>query len=227
MLRSLSAAFAFAFTEQAHHLASAAGRSVLLRLAEKADFLIESARPGEMAELGLGFGVLRRVNPRLVYTAITAFGQDGPHSGFAASDLTLAATGGQMGLHGNPGRPPVRITVPQAWLHASAEAAVGALTAHALMLKTGEAQFVDVSAQTAVVWTMLHAMVAHAIQGADFNRGGSALQLGHITLPLVYECADGHVVLLPNGPTMGKMVRWLVDDGIVPEAWIEAEDWRT
>jgi crotonobetainyl-CoA:carnitine CoA-transferase CaiB-like acyl-CoA transferase len=116
-------------------LTSAAGRRVLLRLVEKAGFLIESARPGEMAELGLGFDALRQVNPRLVYVAITAFGQDGPHAGFAASDLTLAAMGGQMGLHGDPDRPPVRITVPQVWLHASVEAVVGALTAHALMLQ--------------------------------------------------------------------------------------------
>src|SRR3972149_4911057 len=78
-----------------------------------------------------------------------------------------------------------------------------------------------------MVWTMLHAMVAHAIQGADFNRGGSALQLGNITLPLVYECADGHVVLLPNGAALAKMVHWLVEDGVVPEEWIEGEAWPT
>ena len=71
--------------------------------------------------------------------------------------------GGQMALQGDPGRPPVRITVPQVWLHAASEAAVAALIAHALMLKTGEAQFVDVSAQAAVVWTMMQGMVAHAI----------------------------------------------------------------
>lgn len=203
------------------------GRAALLRLVEKADFLIESAAPGEMTERGIGFDVLRQTNPRLVYVAITPFGQDGPHANFAATDLTLAAMGGSMSLHGVPERPPVRVSVPQVWLHTSSEAAVAALTAHALMLSTGEAQFVDVSAQTAMVWTMLHARVAQAIHGADFNRGGSALQLGHITLPLVYECADGHVVALTNGATLIKVVRWLVEDEIVPEEWIEAEDWAT
>ncbi|MCH8920243.1 MAG: CoA transferase [Chloroflexi bacterium] len=208
-------------------LTTEAGRAALLRLAEGADFLIESARPGAMAALGLSFESLREVNPRLIYVAITAFGQDGPYAEFAASDLTLAAMGGQMALQGDPGRPPVRITVPQVWLHASSEAAVAALTAHALMLRTGEAQFVDVSAQTAMVWTMLHARVAHAIQGADFNRGGSALQLGTMTLPLIYECADGYVVVIANGATLTQMIRWLVEDDIVPEEWIESEDWRT
>ncbi len=208
-------------------LTTDAGRGALLRLVESADFLIESGRPGAMADLGLGFDALRQANPRLVYVAITAYGQDGPHADYVASDLTLAAMGGSMSLQGDPGRPPVRITVPQVWLHASAEAAVGALTAHARMLRTGEAQFVDVSAQTAIVWTMMNAMVAHAIQGHDFNRAGSDLQLGHITLPLVYECADGYVVLLPNGANLAKMVYWLVEDGVVPEEWIKGEDWPT
>jgi len=203
------------------------GRAALLRLVEKADFLIESAPPGEMAELGIGFDVLRRTNPRLVYVAITAFGQDGPHAGFAASDLTLAAMGGQMSVQGNPDRPPVRVSLPQVWLHASSEAAVAALTAHARMLSSGEAQFVDVSAQTAMVSTMLHARVAHAIQGRDFNRGGSDLQLGTMSLPMVYECADGYIVMLQNGAMLTKMVPWLVEDGVIPEEWIEGEDWPT
>ena len=94
-------------------LQSEPGRQALMALVEKADFLIESSEPGEMASLGLGFDEMRKLNPRLVYVAITAYGQDGPYSGFAANDLTLAAMGGPMSLQGHPDRPPVRITVPQ------------------------------------------------------------------------------------------------------------------
>ncbi len=202
-----------------------AGRSALKSLAEKADFIIESAPPGEMDRIGIGFDTLKQANPRIVYVAITPFGQDGPRANYAANDLTLAALGGQMSVQGDPNRAPVRITVPQVWLHASAEALVGALTAHARMLATGDAQFVDVSAQSAMVWSMLHARLAHSIQGFDFNRGGSVLQLGTLTVPLVYECADGHLVMLPSGATMTKMVHWLVADGIVSEEWIDGEDW--
>ena len=202
-----------------------AGRSALISLARTADFVIESAAPGEMDRLGVGFDTLSQANPRIVYVAITPYGQDGPNAHLAASDLTLAAMGGQMSVQGNPGRAPVRITVPQVWFHTAAEALVGALTAHARMLATGEAQFVDVSAQTSMVWSMLHARVAHAVQGFDFNRGGSVLQLGSLSVPLVYECADGYVVAIPSGATMTKMVHWLVAEGIVPEEWIEGEDW--
>jgi crotonobetainyl-CoA:carnitine CoA-transferase CaiB-like acyl-CoA transferase len=95
------------------------------------------------------------------------------------------------------------------------------------MLKTGDGQFVDVSAQTAMIWTMLHARVAHAIQGFEIERAGSVLQAGAFTLPVVHECADGYVVLIPNGATMRKMIHWLVEDGIVPEEWIDGEDWPT
>ena len=204
-----------------------AGRAALLRLAEKADFVIESAGPGEMAKLGLGFDAFEKANPSIIYVAISAFGQDGPHADYVASDLTLAAMGGPMSVQGNPERAPVRLSVPQAWLHASSEAAVAALTAHALMIQTGQGQFVDVSAQTSMIATMLHARLAHAIQGSDMERAGSVLQAGAIELPLVHECADGYVVLIPTGATMTGMVPWMVEDGIVPEEWIEGEDWAT
>ena len=204
-----------------------ADRQTFHRLVERADFLIESAEPGEMDALGLGFDSLRALNPRLVYVAITPFGRDGPHAHFTATDLTIAAMGGPISLQGTPERAPVRVSVPQVWRHAAVEAAVGALTAHARTLRTGEAQFVDVSAQCVVVWTMLNAMAAHAIQGADFERHGSDLQLGHITIPLLHPCADGHVVMRPNGLLMAGAVRHLVEEGIVPPHWLEAEDWAT
>jgi len=202
-----------------------AGRRALISLAEKADFVFESAAPGALDEVGVGFKQLAQANPKIVYTAITPFGQSGPHANFAANDLTLAAMGGQMSVQGDPNRAPLRITVPQVWLHASAEAVVGALTAHARMRTAGGAQFVDVSAQAAMVWSMLHARLAHSIQGSDFNRGGSILQLGSLSVPLVYECVDGYIVMIPSGATMTKMVHWMVADGIVPEEWIDLEDW--
>ena len=206
-------------------LETEAGRDALFALAEKADFLIESARPGEMAQKGLGFEAMRRANPRIIYVAITPFGQDGPRANIPASDLTIVAMGGPMSLQGHPDRAPVRLSLPQAWLHASVEASVGALTAHALMLRTGEAQFVDVSAQTAMIWTMLQGMIASSVQGRDFNRAGNAIQLGTITLRLVHECADGYVVIFPIGGALSKLVEWCVQDGIVPEDWLTAEDW--
>src|SRR6476469_3222792 len=80
-------------------LASESGRSAFRKLVTGAHFLFENARPGSMAGAGLDFDSLRSANSRLVYVAITAFGQDGPYSGFQATDLTLSAMGGMMAVN--------------------------------------------------------------------------------------------------------------------------------
>ncbi len=208
-------------------LETEAGRNALTGLVEKADFLFESGQPATLDSLGMGFDALKEINPKIVHVAISAYGWDGPYADYPASDLTIAAMGGPISLQGVPERAPVRISVPQVWLHAGAEAATAALTAHALMLRTGEAQFVDVSAQTAMMATMLQGMSAHAIQGYDYHRAGSLLQLGQVNIPVVFDCADGHIVLIPSGPTLTVMVPWFVEDALVPESWIEGEDWPT
>ena len=98
------------------------GRESLLRLVASADFVFENAAPGAMAARGIGFETLRSVRPDLVYVAISPFGQSGPYAHHHATDLTLSAMGGAMALIGDQDRRPLRITVPQTWLHASAEA---------------------------------------------------------------------------------------------------------
>ncbi|GIW13478.1 MAG: putative CoA-transferase [Tepidiforma sp.] len=206
-------------------LETSAGREALLELAKSADFVFENAGPGVMTARGLGPEDLLRANPALVYVAVSPFGQDGPYANYRATDLVLAAMGGMMALNGDPDRPPVRVTVPQCWRHAAAESAVGAMVAHHLRERTGLGRFVDVSVQAAVFWTGLQAMIAHAVQGKDFERAGTALQLGTITVPLVYPAADGEVVLLGNGPTLAPLVRWLADDGIVGPEWVDGEEW--
>ena len=204
-----------------------AGRNALTGLVKMADFLFESGQPATLDSRGLGFDALKEINTKIVYVAISPYGWDGPYANYPASDLTIASMGGPMSLQGVPDRAPVRISVPQVWLHAGAEAATAALPAHALMLRTGEAQFVDVSAQTAMMATMLQGVSAHAIQGHDYNRGGSLLQLGQVNVPVVFDCADGHIVLIPSGPTLAVMVTWFVEEGLVPESWIDGEEWPT
>jgi crotonobetainyl-CoA:carnitine CoA-transferase CaiB-like acyl-CoA transferase len=206
-------------------LATVTGRDAFLELAAGADFLFENMAPGELGSRGLGWDQLREVNPRLVYVAITPFGQTGPYANHLSTDLTLAAMGGMMAVNGDPDRPPVRVTVPQCWHHAANESAVGALIAHHLRQRTGQGRFVDVSVQAAVFWTGLQAMIASAIQGKDMERAGTALQLGTMTLPLVFPCKDGEVVLLGNGATLVTLVPWLVEGGVAPESWLTAEEW--
>lgn len=207
-------------------LDTAAGRDHFFDLVRGADFLIENAAPGAMAARELGFATLRELNPRLIYVAISPFGQDGPYRDFAASDLTLSALSGQMAIYGDADRPPVRISVPQAWRHAAAESAVGALVALQRRLRTGEAQFVDVSAQAALVLTAVNATIAAAVQGKDFERNGSKVQLGLYTAPTIFACADGYAVLFSQN-LWPKLVRWMVEDGTVPASWLSDVHWAT
>ena len=202
-------------------------RASFLDLVTTADFVFEDAGAGVMDARGLGFEVLRGRRPDLVYTAISPFGQDGPYADFLATDLTLSALGGQMAVTGDPDRPPVRITVPQTWLHASAESALGAMVAHHRRLATGEAQFVDQSVQTAVFWTLLNAMIRHAIDGKNNERVGTELHLATMQSPLVQPTADGEVCLLPTGKSMLGMLPWMLEAGAVSQEWIDAEDWDT
>ena len=205
----------------------ATDRERFFALVATADFLFENADPGAMEARGLGFESLRAVKPDLVYIAISPFGQTGPYSQHLTTDLTLAAMGGAMALNGDPDRRPVRITVPQTWHHAAAESTVGALAAHHRRVQSGGAQFVDVSVQTAVFWTGLNAMIAHAIQGRNIERNGTILQLSTLVTPLVYPCADGEVVLIATRATLLVLVPWMVESGVVTQAWADAEDWDT
>src|SRR5258708_22552356 len=105
----------------------APGREILERLVATADFLIENARPGAMAARGHSFEDLRRLNPKLIHVSITPFGPDGPKRDYEESDLVLWAAGGPPWPNAQIRGPPLRISVPQAWLHAAADAAGGGL----------------------------------------------------------------------------------------------------
>jgi crotonobetainyl-CoA:carnitine CoA-transferase CaiB-like acyl-CoA transferase len=208
-------------------LASPTDRECLLDLVAGADFVLDSGPPSWLDEVGLGFDVLRQRSPLLVHVRITPFGCDGPRAMAAASDLTIAALGGPVSLQGQPDRAPVRVSIPQVWRHAGAEAAVAALIGHARARTTGAAVFVDVSAQASMTWTMLNGAVAHAIQGRDYERAGSTLQIGTSKLPLVYPCRDGHVVALARGRSVLSILDWLLEEGVVDEAFATCEEWST
>src|SRR5262249_31903366 len=126
------------------------GRELLYRLVVRAHFFIESDNPGDLAARQLGYTDLAVHNRELIYVSITPFGQDGPKASYADSDLVILAAGGPLLLGGDEDRPPIRVSVPQAYLHASAEAAAGALVAHHERQRSGMGQQVDVSAQQAV-----------------------------------------------------------------------------
>ncbi len=203
----------------------AADRTAIRNLLAAAAIVIDSGPPGQLARYGVDRAELSELDHAIVSVLVTPFGSDGPRAGLPSSELTIAALGGPVRIQGTPERAPVQVSVPQVWRHAGAEAALAALVAKARADRSGEAQFVDLSAQSAMTWTMLNAMEAHAIQGWDFERTGATLELS-MTVPLRRACADGYVILVPRAVNAAGLARLMIDEGIVDRSW-EEEDWET
>ncbi|MFV0332727.1 MAG: CaiB/BaiF CoA transferase family protein [Tropicimonas sp.] len=127
------------------------GRQDFLGLVAEAAVVVENFRPGVMDRLGLGWEVLRKVRPDLIYCAISGFGQTGPWSGRPAYDQIIQGTAGVMAITGTPEVNPLRVGFPVA-------DTIGGLTAamaiSAALADRGEGRFIDVSMLEATVATM-------------------------------------------------------------------------
>ncbi|MDE0874206.1 MAG: CoA transferase, partial [Acidimicrobiales bacterium] len=142
-------------------LDSEEGQSEFKALAAGADIVIESSDVGQMASRGLSYEDLSALNPQLVVTSISGYGQNGPKATWGATDLTVAAAGMQMGLQGDDDRAPLRIPLDQSFLHASAEAGAATLIALHERNRSGVGQHVDVSAQQALTAATQSVALAH------------------------------------------------------------------
>ena len=122
-------------------LKAPAGREVFLRLARRADVVLENFRPGTVRDLGIDYQTLREVNPRLVYCSVSGYGQTGPYSQRAGLDLIMQGMSGIMSVTGEPGRPPVKVGVPVADLTAALFAANAIQAALLARERSGQGQF--------------------------------------------------------------------------------------
>ncbi len=195
------------------------GRNIFLELVRKMDFVLESFQPGLMATLGLGYNELVVVNPNVIMASISGFGQSGPFASWKSPDIVCMSMSGYMNLIGNPSRPPVRISVPQAYLHAASEAAVGCLIALWHREMTGVGQQVDASAQQAVAWDEFHNQNFWDLRKINLRRLGPERMYGKVTYRLIFECKDGHIIFaMYGGPIASKrqraLVKWMDEEGM-------------
>jgi formyl-CoA transferase len=126
-------------------LGSEKGRAKALRLASRADIVIENFRTGVLKRLGLGYEDVKKVNPSVVYCSISGFGQTGPYADRGGYDLIAQAMTGLMSFTGHPNMSPAKIGVPICDLTAGLTAAYGILAAYIHRLRTGEGQYVETS----------------------------------------------------------------------------------
>ena len=167
------------------------GCETLKRLATKAHVLIETHPPGFMASLGLGFDALEEVNPTLVMTSITPFGQTGPYRNHKATDFGVFAMSGRMYVHGLPERAPLPYAHDVVWYQVGATAAAATLGALFVSSLQGVGQQVDVSALEALVGNVDSRSLFYEYTGVKTTRerwpGG--IPQG------AYPCQDGYVVM--------------------------------
>jgi crotonobetainyl-CoA:carnitine CoA-transferase CaiB-like acyl-CoA transferase len=210
-------------------LRSDAGRDRLRKMARTADFLLESYTPGYLDGLGLGYVDLSALNPRLVMVSITPFGQRGPKASWASADLTAFASAGVLVMCGDDDRAPVGLSVPQAYLHAGAEAAVGALIAHAACERDGIGQHVDVSAQTAAMMSTQATILAAGWSDPETTRLAGGVKFGSIPLRFVNPAKDGYVSVTflfgsAIGPYSRRLMEVMCEEGFVDEVTRD-KDW--
>lgn len=136
------------------NLKKAEGREVLFRLVRSADALIENFRPGVMDRLGVGYEVLKEINPRLVYCAISGFGQEGPMKYAPAYDQIVQGLSGVMSITGDQASAPLRVGYPMADTIGGITAAFAVSSALVHQARSGVGEFIDVSMLDSTIVTM-------------------------------------------------------------------------
>jgi len=189
-------------------LANDQHRETLRVLVRNADVLVEDKPAGYLEKLGLGFAALQAINPALIMTSISGFGQSGPYRDFKAPSIVAFAMGGLMNLCGHPGRAPLMGPCDVAYHLGSVHAAFGTLLALYNRRGTGRGEHVDVSLQDVLVADpFLRIITRYSVTGEVPERTGHSQAT---TVAETYQCQDGYVRIFVNQTDHWKrFVEWL------------------
>ncbi|OGO44891.1 MAG: hypothetical protein A2Z05_01935 [Chloroflexi bacterium RBG_16_60_22] len=207
-------------------VASARGREIFKKLVGTADVVLESFAPGYLDGLGLGYQDLSKINPGIVLTSMTGFGQEGPYRHYKDPDIVVRALGGMVYTAGYEDRPPLTVSYHHTHSLGAMNGAVGTMIALAHRVHTGRGQHVDCSTQQALdIVCSAEIEGPYALFGQVPTRHGRARAA--VTLrdgttfynPLLWECRDGFIALnLLLNPSAAKnnssMMEFIKKDGI-------------
>jgi crotonobetainyl-CoA:carnitine CoA-transferase CaiB-like acyl-CoA transferase len=202
--------------------ATSAGAARVDELAGAATIVLCTPQPGAAGALDPVRLAERHL--RAVVVSVTPFGLKGPKAGWRASDLEIMAASGAMSLAGEPDGAPMRVSAPQAYAWAGAQAAVGALIALHYQRRTGRGQLVDVSAQAAVITALAHAPAFVDLLGITPTRAGAYMTGRSVTearFRVFWPCRDGYLNFILYGGAAGRrtnerLVAWMRDWGFAP-----------
>ena len=208
-------------------LSTAEGRDAYRRLAAAADLVVETERPGRLADLGLDYADMSADNPALVQVSITPFGRTGPRAQWLGSDLVAAAMGGMMALTGLADRP-LNVWGRQAHNYAGFVAATSAVAAALSARLTGRGAHVDLSVHETVTGSIENLFMQYFFDDLlplpkVAPRQGALHWLGAYDLA---ECrgGDGGYVMITPTPTPDLLFEWMIESGFNEvERWLGVE----
>jgi formyl-CoA transferase len=187
------------------------GKRLFKEVIATSDVLLENFGPGAMDRLGLGWDVLRNINPRLIYATIKGFGSYGPHAHFKSYEPVAQAMGGAMSVTGFPENPPTLVLPAIGDSGTGMHMAIGILAALQQRHASGRGQHVEVSMQDAVVNLIRVSLRDHQRAGKSMPRSGN--QLGHTVPGTTYACAPGgpndYVIVLAQPQMWPALVKVL------------------
>ncbi len=213
------------------NIESADGKEIFKQMVKSADIVVESFPPGYMDSLGLGYPELSRVNPNIIMTSITPFGQTGPYKDFKGPDVVTWSIGGMSQVSGDADRPPIRVSFPQSYPHGGAVGATATIFAIYYRSVTGKGQYVDVSIQEQVVRTLVNVRQFWDVCSVKLTRAGQ-FRTGLSTISnqrLIWRCKDGYINFSTYGGMTGAgsnqaLVNWMNSDGI-KDKYLNSIDW--
>lgn len=181
-------------------LKTSQGQEIVRALAAKADVVVENFRSGVMDRCGVGWSVLHKINPRLIYGSGSGFGLDGPNKEIPAMDLTIQAISGAISVTGFEDGPPVKAGPAISDFLGGIHLCAGILAALYEREKSGKGQLVESSMQEAMVFSLVSAMGAHleaAGGGKKVPPRTGNRHPGHQMAPYnVYPTSDGYVAII-------------------------------
>jgi benzylsuccinate CoA-transferase BbsE subunit len=211
----------------------ARGQGIFRELVKTAGFVLESFAPDYLDRLGLGYSYFHEIHKKLIWASITPFGTEEPYRDYKDSDIVVMGLSGTLYQTGESDGPPVHISIPQAALHAGADAAVGCMVAYYHREKTGLGQHIDVSMQQSAAWFQANAIPSYELNGTILKRAG-AFRAGmstQIAQRQVWRCKDGFVFFNVIGgrtgaKTLNALVSWMDEEELATDFLLNM-DWDT
>jgi crotonobetainyl-CoA:carnitine CoA-transferase CaiB-like acyl-CoA transferase len=198
---------------------------VVKRLVPKVDVVIENFRPGVMDKLGIGYETLKAINPRLIYAAVSGFGQVGPDKATAAFDGMIQAMSGLMSITGFPSNGPTRVGFAGADVMSGFTAAFGVASALYQRTHTGKGQLVDVAMIDAVTGFLAQQFTEHMMTGRVHEQAQN-LSVTRKPTGNLFKTRDGWMVLaVMTDPQFQRLMKQLGREDSIADP--QFKDWPT